>query len=158
MFRLVLILLILLGISPVMADTVVVKREKRNTESILPPVIKVPEQKIKAEPTKQEIAQQVRSIKQEIIKYAKKQMTLSDKNFEEMSDICDLKSRLQNMGAEGISGEIIGDQFDTYVIDGKTYKKPYRCVKISFEYLGKPYEAGACRFVPHTSNGIIMPK
>jgi len=168
MFRVFLISLILLGVLPVMADDVVVKRQKRNEntppikiENLAPKRLVSP--KSKCVVSEQEIARNVKYIKQEIVKQSQKWLSLSDENLNKRLDeeFCRYKGYLISLGAQNVSFAVFYpnyfEDYKSFVIDGKTYKNPYKCAKFKFTYLGKPYESGYCR-VSRPPNGIILVK
>lgn len=145
---------------PVMADVVVVEREKKNTEEQLTPqkskvITVVP---VRREPTEAEINKSVNEIKQMLTKNAKKILFWSDKKFDNLpsEEFCGMVYKLEDLGAKDIWIERFygrSDRDETYKIGTKSFKNPYRCIKYSFIYAEKRHEAGACRFTPH--NGLI---
>lgn len=168
MLRLFLISLILFGTLPAMADDVVVKRQKHDgdapvkIENIQPkPNVKP---LVKSAKTEQDIANDVKYIKQEMLKQAKKWIPLSDNNMDKRvaDEYCNFKGYLEGLGAQNISFEIVYPEYfkkyKTFVIDGKTYKNPHKCLKFKFTYLGKPYETGVCKGAGYSSGGIVISK
>ncbi len=161
MKKFILICLMIAITLPVMADVVVVEREKKKTEEqFVPRKVKVmPVVPVCRKMTEAEINKSANEIKQMLTKNAKKILSWSDKKFDNIpsEDYCGMSNKLAARGVKDFRLEQYYGGPDRknkiYTIGGKTFKNPYRCVKYSFTYAGKPYEAGACRFTPH--NGLI---
>lgn len=149
-----------------MADDVVVKRQKQDSdtpvriENVPPKSIAKP----KCIKTEQDIANDVKYIKQEVLKQTKKWLPLSDKDLNKRigDEYCNFKGHLIGLGAQDVSFEVMYPEYlkerKSFVIDGKTYRNPQKCLKFEFTYFGKLYESGSCRASGYSSGGIVIQK